>query len=89
MVDKDYVVRLENVIRQMLTPLKDIPFNLVIESIPDVFLKSTLLVNQKETIFINADTIKFCLWSLCPLMSNMSLILITNGCIQGNMEQRF
>lgn len=32
MADKDYVVRLENVIRQMLTPLKDIPFNLVIES---------------------------------------------------------
>jgi len=27
MADKDYVVRLENVIRQMLTPLKDIPFN--------------------------------------------------------------
>ena len=32
MADKDYVVRLENVIKQMLTPLKDIPFNLVIES---------------------------------------------------------
>jgi len=30
--DKDYIVRLENVIKQMLTPLKDIPFNLVIES---------------------------------------------------------
>lgn len=33
MADKDYVVRLENVIKQMLTPLKDIPFNLVIESL--------------------------------------------------------
>lgn len=32
MADKDYIVRLENVIKQMLTPLKDIPFNLVIES---------------------------------------------------------
>lgn len=32
MADKDYVVRLENVIKQMLTPLRDIPFNLVIES---------------------------------------------------------
>lgn len=32
MVDKDYLIRLENVIKQMLTPLKDIPFNLVIES---------------------------------------------------------
>lgn len=33
MTDKNYVVRLENVIKQMLTPLKDIPFNLVIESL--------------------------------------------------------
>jgi hypothetical protein len=33
MTDKDYVVRLENVIKQMLTPLKDIPFNLVIETL--------------------------------------------------------
>lgn len=33
MADKDYVTRLENVIKQMLTPLKDIPFNLVIESL--------------------------------------------------------
>lgn len=33
MEDKDYVIRLENVVKQMLTPLKDIPFNLVIESI--------------------------------------------------------
>ncbi len=33
MADKDYVNRLENVIKQMLTPLKDIPFNLVIESL--------------------------------------------------------
>jgi hypothetical protein len=32
MKDKDYVIKLENVIKQMLTPLKDIPFNLVIES---------------------------------------------------------
>lgn len=32
MTDKDYVARLENVIKQMLTPLKGIPFNLVIES---------------------------------------------------------
>ncbi|MBI5892923.1 MAG: hypothetical protein HZB79_04625 [Deltaproteobacteria bacterium] len=35
MADKDnnYVSRLENVIKQMLVPLKDIPFNLVIESL--------------------------------------------------------
>lgn len=33
MTDKDYIGRLENVVRQMLTPLKDIPFNLVIESL--------------------------------------------------------
>ena len=31
MKDENYVWRLENVIKQMLTPLKDIPFNLVIE----------------------------------------------------------
>ncbi len=33
MADKEYVNRLENVIKQMLTPLNDIPFNLVIESL--------------------------------------------------------
>ncbi|MBI4656568.1 MAG: hypothetical protein HY746_07470 [Elusimicrobia bacterium] len=32
MPDKDYVDRLEKVIKQMLAPLKDIPFNLVIET---------------------------------------------------------
>lgn len=33
MKDENYVSRLEDVIKQMLTPLKDIPFNLVIESL--------------------------------------------------------
>jgi hypothetical protein len=33
MTDKDYIGRLENIVRQMLIPLKDIPFNLVIESL--------------------------------------------------------
>lgn len=32
MKSNDYTERLENVIKQMLTPLKDIPFNLVIEA---------------------------------------------------------
>lgn len=32
MVNKEYVTRLEGVIKQMLTPLKYIPFNLVIEA---------------------------------------------------------
>ncbi|GER93361.1 hypothetical protein A45J_1100 [hot springs metagenome] len=32
MTGTDYVKRLENVIKQMLTPLNDIPFNLVIEA---------------------------------------------------------
>ena len=32
MKDENYVSRLEDVIKQMLTPLKDIPFNLVIEA---------------------------------------------------------
>jgi len=33
MVQSEYIKRLENVIKQMLQPLKDIPFNLVIESL--------------------------------------------------------
>ena len=33
MKDEKYISKLENVIKQMLTPLKDIPFNLVIESL--------------------------------------------------------
>ena len=32
MVDEKYITQLENVIKQMLQPLKDIPFNLVIEA---------------------------------------------------------
>jgi len=32
MCENDYTKKLENIIKQMLTPLKDIPFNLVIES---------------------------------------------------------
>jgi hypothetical protein len=32
MSNNEYTKRLENVIKQMLQPLKDIPFNLVIES---------------------------------------------------------
>lgn len=31
MAGKEYAIRLENVIKQMLASLKDIPFNLVIE----------------------------------------------------------
>jgi len=33
MKDEKYISKLENAIKQMLTPLKDIPFNLVIESL--------------------------------------------------------
>lgn len=33
MASKDYIERLENVVKQMLSPLKDIPFNLVIETL--------------------------------------------------------
>lgn len=32
MTDTNYTKRLENIVKQMLTPLKDIPFNLVIEA---------------------------------------------------------
>ena len=31
--NQDYIKKLENVIKQMLKPLRDIPFNLVIETI--------------------------------------------------------
>ncbi len=30
--NKEYTSRLENIIKQMLSPLRDIPFNLVIET---------------------------------------------------------
>ncbi len=33
MKDEKYISKLENVIKQMLAPLKEIPFNLVIESL--------------------------------------------------------
>lgn len=33
MNDEEYINRLENTIKQMLQPLKNIPFNLVIEAI--------------------------------------------------------
>lgn len=36
---------------------------------------------------IKAGIIKFCPWSLYPLMSNMSLILITKECIQEKLGQ--
>ncbi len=32
MIDEEYVKKLENIIKQMLQPLKDVPFNLVIEA---------------------------------------------------------
>lgn len=32
MNDKEYTQKLENIIKQMLQPLKDVPFNLVIEA---------------------------------------------------------
>ena len=35
MIDNNYVQKLEHVIKQMLTPLKGIPFPLIIESICD------------------------------------------------------
>ena len=33
MKDQKYVAQLENVVKQMLNPLKDIPFNLIIETL--------------------------------------------------------
>ncbi|MBP9560905.1 MAG: hypothetical protein KBE27_03700 [Syntrophorhabdaceae bacterium] len=48
MVDNDYVNRLENVIKQMLTPLKDIPFNLVIESMSGKKVLSFDIKNPKQ-----------------------------------------
>lgn len=33
MLDNDYTKRLENVVKQMLEPIKDVPFNLVVETL--------------------------------------------------------
>jgi hypothetical protein len=49
MANKDYVNRLENVIKQMLTPLKDIPFNLVIESLTGKKVIPFDFKNSKDT----------------------------------------
>jgi len=46
MKDDSYIQRLENVVKQMLTPLKDIPFNMVIESMTGKKVLSFLSVNQ-------------------------------------------
>jgi len=46
--DKDYISRLETVIKQMLQPLKDIPFNLVIESMTGKKVLSFDFSNQNH-----------------------------------------
>lgn len=48
MADKDYVIRLENVIKQTLTPLRNIPFNLVIES-----MSGKMYLRKLGTIFLD------------------------------------
>ena len=48
MNNADYVRRLENVIKQMLTPLKDIPFNMVIESMTGKKVLSYNSSNQEH-----------------------------------------
>ena len=48
MKDKDYISRLETVIKQMLQPLKDIPFNLVIESMTGKKVLSFDFSNQEH-----------------------------------------
>ncbi len=53
MADKDYVVRLENIIKQMLTPLKDIPFNLVIESMTGKRVLSFDFKNSEHMKLLN------------------------------------
>lgn len=46
--DDNYTRQLENIIKQMLTPLKNVPFNLVIESITGK--KFCLLIFQIKNI---------------------------------------
>jgi len=48
MSNNEYTKRLENVIKQMLQPLKDIPFNLVIESMTG---KKVISFDDEKTIF--------------------------------------
>lgn len=47
-MNEEYTKRLENVIKQMLTPLKGIPLNLVIESISALFSLKILNVIQNR-----------------------------------------
>ena len=53
MTDKDYVVRLENIIKQMLIPLKDIPFNIVIESMTGKKVLSYDFKNSEHMELLN------------------------------------
>ena len=48
MKNNDYIKRLENVIKQMLHPLKDIPFNLVIEAMTGKKVLSFDFSNQNH-----------------------------------------
>jgi hypothetical protein len=48
MHDNDYIKRLENIIKQMLQPLKDIPFNLVIEAMTGKKVLSFDFSNQEH-----------------------------------------
>lgn len=45
MANNEYTKKLENVIKQMLQPLKDIPFNLVIEAMTGKKLFLLILQN--------------------------------------------
>ncbi|MFQ3579369.1 MAG: hypothetical protein SNJ71_04415 [Bacteroidales bacterium] len=48
MKNKNYVTKLENIIKQMLQPLKDVPFNLVIETITNKRVVSFDFKNQEH-----------------------------------------
>ncbi|MFX0174021.1 MAG: restriction endonuclease [Candidatus Hodarchaeota archaeon] len=52
-MDDEYINRLENVIKQMLRPLKDIPFSLVIESISGYKVIPYNPNDEKDTVLLD------------------------------------
>ncbi|GAH51515.1 unnamed protein product [marine sediment metagenome] len=61
MNNSDYTKKLENLIKQMLQPLKDIPFNLVIEAMTGkkvIFFDFTRLDHQDVLKFLKQSALK-------------------------------
>jgi len=51
-MNENYVENLENVIKQMLRPLKNIPFNLVIESLSGCKVEPFIPDDEKDKVLL-------------------------------------